>query len=298
MNTAQVAVLVTCHNRRELTLRCLGTLAKQEGFKPENLFLVDDGSTDGTGDAVLALMPGANVIRGDGSLFWNGGMRLAWHSAKDSGRDFDFYLWLNDDVELAPGTLAMLLDEAAGAIPRGGAVIVAAATTDPESGTVNYGAHRRPDRRKPLRMGLVQPSGKPEQVDSISGNIVLVSAAAEQVLGNLSPAFTHIYGDLDYGLRAKAAGIPVLLASRIGGACGSNSNEGSSLDQGLSRLKRLRSRWVEAGKIHARDWRTFVRLHGGGPLASLAHRVAPYVRILLHKPNRHAEGMVNRSPSG
>ncbi len=290
MPGAEIAVLVTCYNRRALTLQCLGKLSEQAHFHARNLFLVDDGSNDGTGDAVLALMPQANVIRGDGSLFWNGGMRLAWSSAKASGRKFDFYLWLNDDVELAADALAMLVADADGTVPRGGAVIVAAAASDPESGAITYGAHRRPDPRRPLRMGLVQPEGHPLPVDSISGNVVLVSAAAEAVLGNMAPDFVHIYGDLDYGLRAGKAGIPVMLASRVGGTCGTNSTAGTSLDPALSRRKRLQLRWREDGKLHARDWRRFVKLHGGGLLAVIGHRVMPYLRIVLDKPNRHAEG--------
>lgn len=298
MSGTRVAVLVTCHNRKDLTLRCLEGLAAQAHFRPADLFLVDDGSRDGTGDAVLAAMPQAQVIRGDGSLFWNGGMRLAWETARRSGEAFDFYLWLNDDVELASDALATLVAEADAAVPRGGAVILAGATTDPDSTAVNYGAHRRPDPAKPLRMGLVQPTGQTQPVDTISGNVVLVSAAAEAMLGNLSPAFTHIYGDLDYGLRAKAAGVPVLLASRVLGTCGSNTNTGNSLDPALSRLERLRRRWRESGKLHARDWRTFVRLHGGGWLVSLAHRIAPYARILLDRPNRHAEGLAGEAVAG
>jgi hypothetical protein len=36
------------------------------------------------------------VLGGDGSLFWNGGMRLAYADAMRS--DFDYYLWLNGDT--------------------------------------------------------------------------------------------------------------------------------------------------------------------------------------------------------
>jgi len=286
MPQADIAVLMTCHNRRTLTLRCLETLIQQPLFRPENLFLVDDGSTDGTGAAVSGLLPAAHVIQGDGSLFWNGGMRLAWEKARSDR--FDFYLWLNDDVELTPDALTMLVADADAVCPRGGAVIVAAATAEPGGGTVTYGAHRRPHPRRPLRMALIQPQGRPVSADTISGNIVLISAAAEARLGNLRADFTHIYGDLDYGLRARAAGVPVWLAGRTGGTCAANPLTGSSLDPALPRLERLRRRWREAGKLHARDWRRFVRLHGGGPLIAMAHRLSPYLRILLDRPHRPA----------
>ncbi len=286
MTPARIAVLMTCFNRRELTLRCLHALAGQPGFRGADLFLVDDGSRDGTGDAVRALLPEAHVIRGDGNLFWNGGMRLAWDTARATAGRFDFYLWLNDDVELADGALAMLVADADRMVSRGDPVIVAAATADPATGEINYGAHRRVSAARPLRLVLMQPVGEPVAAGTISGNIVLVSAAAEARLGNLSPVFRHIYGDLDYGFRARQAGVPVVLASYAGGTCAGNSVAGTSLDAALPRRTRLALRLREDRRVHAADWRNFVRVHGGRRLAVVGYTLAPYLRILFNRPHR------------
>lgn len=287
---ARVAVLMTCHNRCAETLACLASLAGQAHFDPAHLFLVDDGSDDGTGDAVRAAYPTAQVIAGDGTLYWNGGMRRAWEQAKVERESFDYYLWLNDDVVLFADTLAMLVCEARALAGLGGAVIVAAATLEPRGTQVTYGGHHLPEpERRPLRLQLIEPSGVPQGVATISGNIVLVSAAAEASLGNLDAQFEHIYGDLDYGLRAREAGIPVFLASRPGGTCAANQLNGTSRDPGLPRLQRLALLWREGRRIHARDWRRFVATHGGGGLAVLAHRLSPYLRILLARPHRHAQ---------
>jgi len=44
-----IAVLITCHNRVRKTLRCLNALFEAEkGNCTINVYLVDDGSTDGT----------------------------------------------------------------------------------------------------------------------------------------------------------------------------------------------------------------------------------------------------------
>ena len=237
MTRVRIAVLMTCFNRRALTLRCLASLARQPGFHTADLFL------------------------------------------------FDFYLWLNDDVELAADTLALLVADADAVAPRGDPVIVAAATTDPASDEISYGAHHTPNAARPLRMELIRPMGTPQPVDTISGNIVLVSAAAEARLGNMSPVFQHIYGDLDYGFRARRDGIPVVLASRVGGTCAVNGVAGSSLDPALSRFARLRLRLREERRIHARDWRRFVRAHGGGwPMVGV-YTLAPYLHILFDRPH-------------
>ncbi len=52
--THVLAVVMTCHNRRETTLRCLRELEAQTLPAGWNMrtYLVDDGSTDGTSAAV------------------------------------------------------------------------------------------------------------------------------------------------------------------------------------------------------------------------------------------------------
>jgi GT2 family glycosyltransferase len=74
-----IAVLLTCHNRRDKTITCLDSLYNcllPSDFQLD-VFLVDDGSSDGTSKAVSEKFPSVNVIQGNGNLFWNQGMRLA-----------------------------------------------------------------------------------------------------------------------------------------------------------------------------------------------------------------------------
>ena len=90
----KVAVLLTVHNRREKTLACLENCYRQiDSMKGDDtysfsVYLVDDGSTDGTSEAVLQTYPQTHVINGDGSLFWNHGMRTAWDAAAADEQDF------------------------------------------------------------------------------------------------------------------------------------------------------------------------------------------------------------------
>ena len=96
----KIAVLIVCHNRKEKTIKCLQKLYSQKNI--ENIkfkvFLVDDGSSDGTEHAISQSFPDVVIIKGNGNLFWAGGMRIAWNSAKK--KQYDYYLWLNDDVFL------------------------------------------------------------------------------------------------------------------------------------------------------------------------------------------------------
>src|SRR5579875_4150500 len=89
-----VAVLMTCFNRREQTLRCLQHLFAQTALTQISLHVVllDDASTDGTAEAVREAFPDVQLMRGTGQLYWNRGMRMAFAEALRRG--FDFYLWL------------------------------------------------------------------------------------------------------------------------------------------------------------------------------------------------------------
>jgi len=69
--TGTIAVLMTCHNRKATTLKCLGGLTEHalpSGYRLA-IYLVDDGSTDGTADAIASEYPDVHLIRADGSLF-------------------------------------------------------------------------------------------------------------------------------------------------------------------------------------------------------------------------------------
>jgi GT2 family glycosyltransferase len=214
---------MAAYNRRDLTLACLRSLEAQRAPGVVlDAFVLDDASTDGTAEAIAREFPATTVIRGDGQLYWNGGMRSAFGAA--IGRDYDFYLWMNDDTALDERALAVLLD-AEGRLRAGGeeAVIVAGSTRDPENGELTYGGLVRPSRWRPLRWELVEPAAdQPRACETINGNTVLISRAVVRRVGNIDPAFVQQMGDHDYGLRARAAGCSVWIAPGTLGTCAPN----------------------------------------------------------------------------
>jgi GT2 family glycosyltransferase len=251
-SSIRFAVLLTVHNRRETTLRCLERLFAQElsAGTTFTAFLVDDGCTDGTPEAIRERFPQVTLIPGDGSLFWNQGMRLAWKTAA-ADADWDAYLWLNDDTMLLPGALTTMLEtldiQERETGKRG---IVVGSCREPRS--VERGARSEeeipqktpaacpqlpapsslPPAPCPLpsvptyggrkATGLLQPTDQPQAVDVFNGNLVAVSREAFAALGNLSPAYRHSFGDIDYGIRARQKGIPVWIAPGFLAECGTN----------------------------------------------------------------------------
>ena len=99
----KIAVLITCYNRKPKTLNALKSI--YDAYKISTgvsieIYITDDNSTDGTSDAVLKAFADRlkiNILKGSGSLYWNGGMINSWKAAIAKG-GFTGYLWLNDDT--------------------------------------------------------------------------------------------------------------------------------------------------------------------------------------------------------
>ena len=101
-----IYVLAPVHNRRAITERFARCLAAQTD-QAFHLVLVDDGSTDGTAEGVLSILPGTTVIRGKGHWWWAGSLEQArrWliHQPSEAGQ---LVLIANDDTTFEPDFLA------------------------------------------------------------------------------------------------------------------------------------------------------------------------------------------------
>ena len=149
MTGIRIAAVMAVHNRRALTLECLDSLRTQPlPGGTLDVFVVDDASIDGTAEAVAQRHPDVRLLRGDGHLYWNGGMRRALDAAMAD--DYDYYLWMNDDTRLVDDdVLALLLHTEQQLRERGhGPVILVGTTRHPDTGELTYGGQARLDRRR------------------------------------------------------------------------------------------------------------------------------------------------------
>ncbi len=101
------AIIIPVHNRRETTLRCLRNLGPADLVPEFGIIVVDDGSTDGTGEAIAAEFPNVTVATGDGELYWTGAMVVGMKRALEAGASYLF--WLNDDCLPERGALDRML---------------------------------------------------------------------------------------------------------------------------------------------------------------------------------------------
>ncbi|MFZ4105145.1 glycosyltransferase family 2 protein [Flavobacterium sp.] len=91
-------IILPVHNRKDITTSFVKMVVNQT-YKNFHLILVDDGSTDGTVDAVKLHLNDITVITGDGNLWWGGALHKGYLWVKDQLKgSSDAVLIINDDV--------------------------------------------------------------------------------------------------------------------------------------------------------------------------------------------------------
>lgn len=265
-----IAILITCHNRKIKTLDCLSTLYGQSLPICTELscYLVDDGSTDGTVQAVKKNYPLVSIISGNGNLFWGGGTHLAFQEAVKNNHSF--YLWLNDDTVLYQNAIAKLLTTYEKVSSQGlEHSIIVGSTQDPCTQELTYGGCRKRSRWHPFHFSKVTPAQEPQLCDTMNGNCVLIPHKVVQLVGLLDPAFSHYAGDFDYGLRAKALGCSIWVAPGYIGTCTFSKFERSeskslTLKESLSKIFSKKGMSIGNTDLHPFwEWKRLTQRHGG-----------------------------------
>ena len=163
-----------------------------------DVYCVDDNSTDGTAQMITVEFPQVTLIEGDGNLFWSRGMRLAWVTAREK-KEYDFYFWLNDDLELYANAFDELL---ACSHSEKDKAVITGLVEEKTSHEAIYGGSDATKR-------LITANGELNEVTFLNGNFVIVPRYVFDKIGFLDKHFHHDLGDVDYGLTAKEYGMKV-----------------------------------------------------------------------------------------
>ena len=107
MNDMTVNIIVLNWNQKKLSLECLNSLQKTT-YKNKRIVFVDNGSDDGSVDAVQNLFPKVEIIRSEKNLGYAGGNNFGFKSTKNKA---DYTIFINNDTYVDPSFIEPLIYE-------------------------------------------------------------------------------------------------------------------------------------------------------------------------------------------
>lgn len=225
-----VYCVIPVYNRLAITKSCLGYLSTQD-HPALQIIIVDDGSTDGTGEYLAQCgLPNLTVLGGDGNLWWGGAMHKGIaHVMKVAGKD-DYLLMLNDDVRVDANYVSTLVGDS---VANGGAVI-GSAQRDEVSGAVMvsgylidyFGMRILPADAKHAMAG----------VDALPGRGALFPMRAVLSAGNINVrVFPHYFGDMEYSARIREMGWNIVISVAANIYTSSDSSDENIRRQGAAK---------------------------------------------------------------
>lgn len=202
-----VYLIIPVHNRKAITLECLERLKELNSLDTFSVVVIDDGSTDGTSDAIKADYPNVILLSGDGNLWWTGAITLGMEYARS--HDCEFIIWLNDDCLVSLNTLEGLIDTAT---KRPRSIVGSIGYEIHSASQVSFGGKRKTcfgyEMLNPQETGIYT-------CDLLSGNLVCIPVSVIEEIGYPDVACCpHYGGDALFLIKARKAGYSLILDTR------------------------------------------------------------------------------------
>ena len=107
-----LAIVYPVFNGLQYTKNGLNSLYSVQNIKKQkaniSVVIVDDGSTDGSYDWIKQNYPEVNLLKGNGNLWWSGGINMAIAFALNQLK-CDFIVWWNNDILASENYFSVLI---------------------------------------------------------------------------------------------------------------------------------------------------------------------------------------------
>ena len=105
MKAPKIAIIIINWNTFQLTFNCLKSL-EESTYKNKTIFVVDNGSKDGSGDKIALQFPESNYIKNQKNEGFTGANNKALKVILK--QNFDYVVLLNNDTVVKPNFLSLL----------------------------------------------------------------------------------------------------------------------------------------------------------------------------------------------
>lgn len=202
-----VSIIIVSYNSRKWLQACLSSIRSQT-YSPVEVIVVDNASTDGSPDWIIARYPDVKIVRLESEISLAGSINRGVANA--AGK---YFLLLNPDVELEPNVIALMVnavqdDPACAAVTGKLKFLWAPAFLNGLGNFVGGFSWGTDIALGHLDMGQFDDV---QQVPSACFAGVLISASAWETVGELDEGFFLYYEDSEWCYRARLFGYWVAL---------------------------------------------------------------------------------------
>ena len=293
----RVAILILNWNDFRNTIE---TLRSVRGLEYQNfeVWVVDNGSTDGSRDALAWEFPEVRILSSLENLGVAGGRNFGLEAILAHGRA-DYVLILDNDVAVEPRLLNKLVEAAEGGADLGIVGPVIYYHSDPRR-IWSAGARivfREVTAKSPAK-NRIETAGRAkrvEQVDCITGCCMLVKRQVFDAIGRFNPQYFMVGNETEFCYRATKRGhrsavvTDAKLWHKVSASTGGSYSPPRAYFTGRSTILFL--------KDHGRPWHwistlTFAAL--SLPIAYLRERRRGNVRAVVMKMQGYLDGLLGR----
>ena len=216
-----LSILIISFNTKQMLLECLNSLLIHGVIENCEILVLDNNSSDGSGDAVAEAFPQIRLVRSEENHGFAVGNNLLAEEARG-----DLLLLLNPDTIILPGAIQAL---SSFAIEDGTSNIYGGRTLFPDGSLNPKSCWKAPSLWSVfcIASGIANvfpasaianpdymptwPRNSVRNVDIVSGCFLMLSSANWQRLGGFDNAFRMYGEEFDLCLRAKKLGIRCLV---------------------------------------------------------------------------------------
>ena len=245
----QLAIIILNWNAAADTIRCVHHVAGWERIQA-TVWVVDNGSTDGSPEAILRACPTTRLIRNSANLGFAGGTNRGIAAALSTG-DAPVLL-LNNDATIEQDDVIRLLNSLAENPSIG--FIGPLLFDSQKTGRLLAAGGRDPARHHQSHILRLAPGGPLQIVECVPGTVVIARSQVLRTIGLLDEDYFFSSEVADLCMRGSRHGYLSAIDTRA--RAFHNLDRSSALREALHVYYIIRNRFLLIRKFHRR-WRLF-----------------------------------------